>query len=80
MRYFIFLFGALIAGYACAAMPATAAPTCSERQTACHRYCDDKMAAVAQCDPACDGMFRSCLETGCWDSPVGGKKCGYTKK
>jgi len=80
MRHLEFLAGALVAGCICTATFAAAAPTCSGREAECHRYCDDKMVGITQCDPACDGMVKSCLETGCWDSPVTGKKCGYTKK
>jgi hypothetical protein len=70
----------LSASIAWAVLPASAAPTCSEREKTCHHYCDEKMAASTQCDPACDGFFTSCMETGCWDSPVVGKKCGLIKK
>jgi hypothetical protein len=68
--------GCCLAG---AALPASGAPTCTDRAKACHHYCDEKSSSE-QCDPACDGMLSSCLGTGCWDSPVTGKKCGVTKK
>jgi hypothetical protein len=62
-----------------AAFPASGAPTCTDRAKASHHYCDEKSSSE-QCDAACDGMLSSCLGTGCWGSPITGKKCGVTKK
>jgi hypothetical protein len=80
MRSLMLLLGTLVGCCLYVAVPAIAAPTCADRQKACHRYCDDKMSTSIQCDPACDSLFSSCVETGCWDSPVAGKKCGYVKR
>jgi hypothetical protein len=80
MRHFVFLAAAFVASYWCPVASAMAASTCSGREAACHKFCDEKAATSEQCDPACDAMFKSCLQTGCWDSPFTGKKCGYVEK
>ena len=80
MRFVPYGYAALVGVSIFFSAAAFAAPSCSARQKACHVYCNEKMPTATQCDPACDGFYASCMETGCWDSPITGKKCGYDKK
>jgi hypothetical protein len=59
--------------------PAFAA-TCTERQKVCYAYCEKTYNNAPKCTDACKDYFSQCMSTGCWESKVTAKRCGFDKQ
>ena len=70
--------GAVIAT-AIVAIPA-AADSCTERQQVCFSYCQKTESNSPPCLAACRGYLAECMSTGCWESRVSGKRCGFDRR
>jgi hypothetical protein len=66
-------FGALLS-----ASPASAG-SCSERKKVCFGYCQKSRGAMPQCFSVCEGYLRECLSSGCWESKIVAKQCGFSR-
>lgn len=69
----IFYFSAVTA-------PTFAGQTCTERQQVCFAYCEKTYKNAPKCTDACKKYLAECLSTGCWESNVTAKRCGFTKQ
>ena len=74
----IFLIG--IFYFSSATMPTFADQTCTERQQVCFAYCEKTYKNAPKCTDACKDYLRICLATGCWESKVTAKRCGFAKQ
>lgn len=54
------------------------ADTCTDRQKVCFAYCDRQYNGSTRCMDACRTFLATCLTTGCWESRVTAKRCGFT--
>ena len=63
-----------------AATPAFA-KNCTERQQVCFRYCDRSYQQKGHeaCRAACGNYLSICQSTGCWETKVTAKECGFAK-
>ena len=57
------------------------AKDCTERQQVCFRYCDKSYQQKGHeaCRAACGSYMSVCQSTGCWESRVSAKECGFSK-
>ena len=57
------------------------AKTCTERQQVCFRYCDKSYQQKGHeaCRAVCGDYLSTCRSTGCWESKVSAKECGFSK-
>ena len=57
------------------------AKNCTERQQVCFRYCDKSYPQKGHeaCRTACGSFMSVCQSTGCWESRVSAKECGFSK-
>ena len=81
MRRFIsamFLIGILY--FFSATSQTFAAQTCTERQQVCFAYCEKTYKNAPKCTDACKDYLGICLSTGCWESKVTAKRCGFAKQ
>ena len=53
------------------------AMTCSVRLQVCHGYCVKSMGA---CHAKCRQFSQECMASGCWESRVVAKQCGFTRQ
>jgi hypothetical protein len=53
------------------------AKTCSERLEVCHGYCAKSMHDSPLCHVKCQEFHQACLSSGCWESKVVAKQCGF---
>lgn len=56
------------------------ADSCTERQRVCFAYCQKAESNTPQCPAACRGYLTECLSTGCWESRVSAKRCGFDRR
>jgi hypothetical protein len=63
-----------------ATAPTFAAQTCTERQQVCFAYCEKTYNNAPKCTEACKNYLATCLSTGCWESRVTAKRCGFSKQ
>jgi len=66
---------ALIAG-----APPTYAESCSGRLHVCHAYCEKTYNNAPRCLGTCQGLFEGCKSTGCWESRITAKRCGFSRQ
>ncbi len=57
-----------------------AAMTCSERLQVCHGYCVKSMGDTPGCHAKCRQLSQECMASGCWESKVVAKQCGFTRQ
>ncbi len=75
----IFLIG--IFYFIAAAAPTFAAnQTCTERLEVCSAYCEKTYHNSPKCAKACREFLETCLATGCWESKVSAKRCGFGRR
>ncbi len=75
----IFLVG--ISGVSIPTAPTFAAnQTCTERQQVCFAYCEKTYNNAPKCTDACKDYLAKCMATGCWESKVTAKRCGFGKQ
>ena len=57
------------------------AKNCADRQQVCFRYCDKtyQLRGHEACRATCGDYMSICRSTGCWESKVTAKECGFTK-
>jgi hypothetical protein len=73
MRYSVMILAGL---FLLAASP-SAAKTCSERKQVCFGYCD-KASRGPKCKSVCESYMNTCMSTGCWESKIVAKQCGFS--
>ena len=54
--------------------------TCSERLQVCHGYCVKSMGNTPACQAKCRQFDQECMASGCWESKVVAKQCGFTRQ
>jgi hypothetical protein len=54
--------------------------TCSERLQVCHGYCAKSMGDTPNCHAKCRQFAQACMASGCWESKVVAKQCGFTRQ
>jgi hypothetical protein len=77
------LFGTLLlAGFVqlTIATSPTLASSCTERQQVCYAYCEKTYNNAPACREKCVELHHECLASGCWESKVAAKRCGFSKK
>jgi hypothetical protein len=79
MRRLVTAFFLISIVYMAAGAPAFAT-TCTERQQVCFAYCEKTYKNAPKCIEACKEYLGICLSTGCWESKVTAKRCGFTKQ
>ncbi|HLY44939.1 MAG TPA: hypothetical protein VKQ73_05125 [Stellaceae bacterium] len=57
-----------------------AADTCSARHRVCDAYCEKNYANSPHCLAVCRNQTAVCLSTGCWESRVTAKRCGFDRQ
>ena len=63
------------------AAPTTSfANSCSERQQVCLGYCAKSYNNAPRCLTACSNYMNECISTGCWESKIVSKQCGFTRR
>lgn len=57
------------------------AKNCTDRQRVCLLYCDKSYQQKGHeaCRAACGNFMSVCQSTGCWESRVTAKECGFSK-
>jgi hypothetical protein len=60
--------------------PPAYADTCTERQQVCFAFCQRTEDNSAPCRAVCRGYLDECVSTGCWESRVSAKRCGFERK
>jgi len=56
------------------------AATCSERLRTCHGYCVKSMGDAPNCHAKCGRLHDMCMSSGCWESKVVAKQCGFERQ
>ena len=56
------------------------AKTCSERLEVCHGYCVKSMGDTPRCHAKCRQLHQECMASGCWESKVVAKQCGFERQ
>ena len=56
------------------------AKTCSERLQVCDGYCIKSMGDSPGCHARCRQFHRECMGSGCWESRVVAKQCGFARQ
>jgi hypothetical protein len=59
---------------------AAQAMTCSERLQVCHGYCAKSMGDSQACHSKCRQFQQECVASGCWESKVVAKQCGFARQ
>ncbi len=54
--------------------------TCSERLQVCHGYCAKSMGDTPRCHAKCRQFHAECMASGCWESKVVAKQCGFARQ
>jgi hypothetical protein len=49
-------------------------------QQVCFAYCEKSYNNAESCRRACGDYLRECMSTGCWESRVAAKRCGFSKQ
>ena len=57
-----------------------AAQTCAGRQQVCFAYCEKNYNNAPNCRNACADYLNICISTGCWESKVTAKRCGFSRQ
>jgi hypothetical protein len=66
------LFGAILPS-------AASAGSCSDRKKVCFGYCQKSRGGMPKCLAVCEGYLRECLSSGCWESKIVAKQCGFSR-
>ena len=56
------------------------AKTCSERLQVCDGYCAKTMGDSPACHAKCRQFHQECVASGCWESRVVAKQCGFVRQ
>jgi hypothetical protein len=56
------------------------AMTCSERLQVCHGYCAKSRGDSPGCHSKCGQLQQECIGSGCWESKVVAKQCGFARQ
>jgi hypothetical protein len=57
-----------------------AAKSCSDRLKVCQGYCAKSFGGSPACLAKCDQYREECLSSGCWESKVVAKECGFARQ
>ncbi len=57
-----------------------AAKTCSEQLEVCQGYCARSEGGSPACLRVCGAYLRSCLGSGCWESKIVARQCGFERR
>jgi hypothetical protein len=60
--------------------PTFASNSCTDRQQVCQAYCEKTEPNSPGCLLVCKSYRDKCLSSGCWESKVAAKRCGFTKE
>lgn len=72
----IFLAGLI--GLALGAPLTARAASCSDRKQVRLAYCEKQYHNAPRCLGKCDELLAECRATGCWNSTVTAKRCGFS--
>ena len=61
------------------AAPAVA-KTCTERLSVCEGYCAKSEAGSPGCMRTCAHYQHACLSSGCWESKIVARQCGFERR
>ena len=56
------------------------AKSCSERMLVCRGYCAKTLNDSPACLAKCGEYRQECLSSGCWESRVVAKECGFARQ
>ena len=56
------------------------AGSCSGGLKVCNAYCQKNYDGHFRCLQACQGHFQDCMSTGCWESRVTARRCGFARE
>ena len=56
------------------------AKSCSERMLVCRGYCAKTLNDSPACLAKCGEYRQECLSSGCWESRVVAKECGFNRQ
>ena len=56
------------------------AKTCSERLQVCYGYCAKSMGDSPRCHDKCRQYHQECMASGCWESKVVARECGFARQ
>ncbi len=56
------------------------AKTCSERLQVCYGYCAKSMGDSPRCHDRCRQLDQECTASGCWESKVVARECGFGRQ
>lgn len=59
---------------------AVQAKTCSDRVQVCDGYCAKSMGDTPGCHAKCRQYQQECLASGCWESKVVARQCGFARQ
>jgi predicted transcriptional regulator len=54
------------------------AKSCSDRRQVCFGYCEKSNKNLAGCKAVCESYMNTCMSTGCWESKIVAKQCGFS--
>jgi hypothetical protein len=54
------------------------AKSCSDRKQVCFGYCEKSNKNLTKCKAVCENFMNTCMSTGCWESNVVAKQCGFS--
>ncbi len=54
--------------------------SCSERLQVCQGYCAKSMGDTPGCHAKCRQFRQECIVSGCWESKVVAKQCGFARQ
>ena len=70
----------MLAAFFCGLAKPAFATTCTERQQVCYAYCEKTYNNAPKCKEACKNYLAQCMSTGCWESNVTARRCGFDKR
>jgi hypothetical protein len=56
------------------------AKSCSERMQVCRGYCAKSLSNSPACLAKCGEFRQECLSSGCWESRIVAKECGFNRQ
>jgi hypothetical protein len=72
------------AGAIAALLISTAGPaeakSCSDRLKTCQGYCAKSSGGSPACLAKCGEYRQECLSSGCWESKIVAKECGFARQ
>jgi hypothetical protein len=57
-----------------------ASKTCSDRLSVCEGYCAKSEGNSRGCVRTCGNYHQACLSSGCWESKIVARQCGFERR